>query len=70
VADYVFAAHLSPEPGHLALLNLIGQRPILNLEMRLGEGTGAALVLNIIDAAVVAFTEMATFDTAGVSDKA
>jgi nicotinate-nucleotide--dimethylbenzimidazole phosphoribosyltransferase len=70
VADYVFAAHLSPEPGHLALLNLIGQRPILNLEMRLGEGTGAALVLNIIDAAVAAFNEMATFDTAGVSDKA
>lgn len=70
VAGYIFAAHLSPEPGHLALLNLIGQRPLLNLEMRLGEGTGAALVLNIIDASVAAFNEMATFNAAGVSDKA
>lgn len=69
VADYIFAAHLSSEPGHLALLNLIGQRPLLNLEMRLGEGTGAALALNIIDAAVAAFIEMATFNSAGVSAK-
>jgi nicotinate-nucleotide--dimethylbenzimidazole phosphoribosyltransferase len=70
VAGYIFAAHLSPEPGHRTLLNLIGQGPILDLEMRLGEGTGAALVLNIIDAAVAAFNEMATFNAAGVSDKA
>ncbi len=69
VADYIFAAHLSPEPGHAALLGLIGKRPILDLNMRLGEGTGAALAMNIIGAAVAAFTEMATFDSAGVSDK-
>ncbi len=69
IADYIFAAHLSPEPGHRALLDLIGKRPILDLDMRLGEGTGAALAMNIIVAAVAAFTEMATFDSAGVSDK-
>lgn len=69
VADYVFAAHLSPEPGHAALLSLIGQRPLINLEMRLGEGTGTALAINIISAAVAAFTEMATFTSAGVSSK-
>ncbi len=69
VSDYIFAAHLSPEPGHRALLDLIGKRPILDLNMRLGEGTGAALAMSIIGAAVAAFTEMATFDSAGVSDK-
>jgi len=69
VTDYIFAAHLSPEPGHRTLLDLIGKRPILDLNMRLGEGTGAALAMNIIGAAVAAFTEMATFDSAGVSDK-
>src|SRR6266851_1468472 len=69
VTDYIFAAHLSPEPGHCALIGLIGKRPILDLNMRLGEGTGAALAMNIIGAAIAAFTEMATFDSAGVSDK-
>lgn len=69
VADYLFAAHLSPEPGHAALLGFIKQRPLLDLQMRLGEGTGAALAMNIIAAAVAAFTEMATFTSAGVSDK-
>jgi nicotinate-nucleotide--dimethylbenzimidazole phosphoribosyltransferase len=68
-ADYMFAAHLSSEPGHAALLRIIQQEPLLDLNMRLGEGTGAALAMNIIDAAVRAFTEMATFETAGVSNK-
>jgi len=67
-ADYIFAAHLSSEPGHAALLHIIGQEPLLKLDMRLGEGTGAALAMNIIDAAVNAFVEMATFESAGVSD--
>jgi nicotinate-nucleotide--dimethylbenzimidazole phosphoribosyltransferase len=69
VRDYLFAAHLSTEPGHAALLELIGVRPLLDLEMRLGEGAGAALSLGIIAAAVAAFTGMATFESAGVADK-
>ncbi|HKC11727.1 MAG TPA: nicotinate-nucleotide--dimethylbenzimidazole phosphoribosyltransferase, partial [Vicinamibacteria bacterium] len=68
VADYLFAAHRSPEPGHAVLLDRIGQRPLLDLEMRLGEGTGAALAMNVIGAAVAAFTEMATFESAAVTD--
>lgn len=69
VKDYVFAAHNSVEPGHKLLLEFIEQKPLLDLEMRLGEGTGAALALNIISAAVRAFNEMATFDAANVSGK-
>ena len=69
VADYLFAAHLSVEPGHAALLEMLRQKPLLNLNMRLGEGTGAALAMTLIDAAVRAFTEMATFESAGVSDR-
>lgn len=69
VADYLFAAHRSPEPGHGALLALIGHEPLLDLQMRLGEGTGAALAFTIIRSAVAAFTQMATFSSAGVSDR-
>jgi nicotinate-nucleotide--dimethylbenzimidazole phosphoribosyltransferase len=68
VADHLFAAHRSPEPGHTVLLDRIGQRPLLDLEMRLGEGTGAALAMNVVGAAVAAFTEMATFESAAVTD--
>jgi nicotinate-nucleotide--dimethylbenzimidazole phosphoribosyltransferase len=68
-ADYLFAAHRSIEPGHAALLDVIGQEPLLDLRMRLGEGTGAALAFGIIRGAVAAFTRMATFASAGVSDK-
>jgi nicotinate-nucleotide--dimethylbenzimidazole phosphoribosyltransferase len=68
-ADYLFAAHRSSEPGHTALLQLIGQEPLLDLRMRLGEGTGAALAFGVIRSAVAAFTRMATFETAGVSDR-
>ena len=67
--DYVFAAHRSSEPGHAALLQIIGQEPLLDLRMRLGEGTGAALGFGVIRAAVAAFTRMATFASAGVSDR-
>ena len=67
--DYRFAAHRSVEPGHAALLELIGQEPLLDLRMRLGEGTGAALAFTVIRAAVAAFTQMATFASAGVSDR-
>ena len=67
VNDYLFAAHDSVEPGHKHLLALIGQRPLLDLQMRLGEGTGAALAVKLVQAAVAAFTGMATFTSAGVS---
>ena len=70
VSDYLFAAHLSPEPGHAVQLECLGLRPLLALEMRLGEGTGAALAMNVIGAAARAFTSMATFESAGVSDRA
>jgi nicotinate-nucleotide--dimethylbenzimidazole phosphoribosyltransferase len=69
VNEYLFAAHRSPEPGHTALLTLTGQEPLLDLRMRLGEGTGAALAFVIIRGAVAAFTEMATFTSAGVSNR-
>jgi len=69
VKDYLFAAHLSPEPGHRRLLDAIGLDPLLDLEMRLGEATGAALAMQVIGAAAAAFTGMATFASAGVSGK-
>jgi nicotinate-nucleotide--dimethylbenzimidazole phosphoribosyltransferase len=68
VTDYVFAAHRSTEPGQAPLFELIGHAPLLDLNMRLGEGTGAALAVPVIRAAVAAFTGMATFTSAGVSD--
>lgn len=68
VCDYLFTAHRSLEPGHAPLLDLIGHRPLLDLEMRLGEGTGAALAVPVVRAAVAAFTGMATFASAGVSE--
>jgi nicotinate-nucleotide--dimethylbenzimidazole phosphoribosyltransferase len=68
-SGYVFASHRSPEPGHAHLLAIIEQDPLLDLGMRLGEGTGAALAMKLIQAAVAAFTQMATFATAGVSNR-
>jgi nicotinate-nucleotide--dimethylbenzimidazole phosphoribosyltransferase len=67
VKSYLIVAHASTEPGHQPLLDLIGARPLLNLEMRLGEGTGAALAMKVVQAAAAAFTNMATFASAGVS---
>jgi nicotinate-nucleotide--dimethylbenzimidazole phosphoribosyltransferase len=67
--DYLFTAHLSAEPGHRALLEFIGGRPILDLGMRLGEGTGAALAMHLIEASARLLSEMATFQEAGVTDK-
>jgi nicotinate-nucleotide--dimethylbenzimidazole phosphoribosyltransferase len=65
--DYMFAGHRSQEPGHCILLERLALRPILDLNMRLGEGTGAVLAMPIIEAAVRIYTEMATFSSAGVS---
>ncbi len=67
VKDYMFAAHNSVEKGHTAMLEKMGLKPILDLNMRLGEGTGAALAMFIIEAGLKIYREMATFDEAGVS---
>ena len=69
VRDYLVAAHLSAETGHRIALSHMGLRPLLDLDMRLGEGTGAVLAMGLIDAAAATLTEMATFDEAGVSDR-
>ncbi len=69
VKDYLFFAHQSVEAGQLAILRRINQRPLLNLDMRLGEGTGAALAIGLVDAAVKILNEMATFSEAGVSEE-
>ncbi len=67
--DYMFAAHNSVEIGHKAMLEKIGLRPILDLDLRLGEGTGAALAMLIIEGGLKIYKEMATFGEAGVSGK-
>jgi len=64
---YLIAAHLSAERGHKILLQYLGLTPLLKLDMRLGEGTGAALGMVIVEAAVKTLAEMATFNEAGVS---
>jgi nicotinate-nucleotide--dimethylbenzimidazole phosphoribosyltransferase len=68
VADYMFAGHCSEEPGHRHLLGFIGIKPILNLGMRLGEGTGAVLAMPVIESACHLYSEMATFSSAGISE--
>jgi len=68
-SDYCLASHLSTETGHQAALSYLGLRPLLNLELRLGEGSGAALGMVIIEAASRCLAEMATFADAGVSEK-
>ncbi|HYM16239.1 MAG TPA: nicotinate-nucleotide--dimethylbenzimidazole phosphoribosyltransferase [Dehalococcoidia bacterium] len=65
--DYMLTSHQSAEPGHRVALQHLGLRPLLDLEMRLGEGTGAALAMTLLDAALRIPREMATFDSAGVS---
>jgi len=65
--DYMFAAHKSVEVGHTAMLEKIGLRPVLDLDLRLGEGTGAALAMLMIEAGLKIYREMATFSDAGVA---
>jgi nicotinate-nucleotide--dimethylbenzimidazole phosphoribosyltransferase len=67
---YVLAGHRSEEPGHRAMLAHLGLEPILDLGMRLGEGTGGALAMGVIEGAVRIFREMLTFEEAGVPGKA
>lgn len=67
VRDYLVASHISVEIGHQAILEHLGLRPLLALELRLGEGTGAALGIFLVEAAARVLTDMATFSEAGVS---
>ena len=69
VTGYMIASHRSQELGHAAVLEQLGLKPLLDLDLRLGEGTGALLALPLLDAAVRILNEMATFDEAGVSDR-
>jgi nicotinate-nucleotide--dimethylbenzimidazole phosphoribosyltransferase len=67
--DYMLASHLSQEPGHKVMLDLMELQPMLYLDLRLGEGTGAVLAFSLLDAAVKIIHEMATFEEAGVSNR-
>jgi nicotinate-nucleotide--dimethylbenzimidazole phosphoribosyltransferase len=67
--DYLIAAHVSAEPGHRVMLEHLGLKPLLNLDMRLGEGTGAALGIFLAETSARILAEMATFAEAGVSKK-
>ena len=65
--DYFISAHRSAETGHRALLHHMGLKPVLDLDLRLGEGTGAAMAMLVAEASVRVLREMATFASAGVS---
>jgi len=67
--DYMIASHRSVERGHQVLLHHLGLKPLLDLELRLGEGTGACLGMSLVFAAIKIMTEMATFGEAGVSER-
>lgn len=69
VKHYLIAGHRSPEPGHAIALEWLELEPLLQLEMRLGEGSGALLAFPLIEAAMRTLNEMATFDEAGVSER-
>lgn len=66
-AHYMILAHRSTEPGHPAMTGVLGKTPLLDLGMRLGEGTGAALAMHLLDAAAAVMKDMATFQSAKVS---
>jgi len=67
--DHCLVAHCSAEPGHRRLLEKLGKKPLLDLAMRLGEASGAALAIPLLRGAVACHTGMASFAEAGVSDK-
>ncbi len=69
VRGYLIAAHRSQEPGHRIMLEQLGLQPLLDLDLRLGEGTGGALAMSLVEAACKVLNEMATFEEAAVSGK-
>lgn len=69
VLPYLFFSHVSAEPAHRRMLEHLAVKPILNLDMRLGEGSGAAMAMPVLDAAVALYTSMATFAEGGVSER-
>ena len=69
VCGYLISAHRSVEVGHMAMLKHLGLEPLLDLNLRLGEGTGAALAFHLLEASCRILREMATFDEAGVDEK-
>ncbi|MDQ6989403.1 MAG: nicotinate-nucleotide--dimethylbenzimidazole phosphoribosyltransferase, partial [Mariprofundaceae bacterium] len=69
VKQWMLASHVSQEQGHLAALAQLELEPLLDFKLRLGEGSGAALVLPLLQAALALHSEMATFESAGVSEK-
>jgi len=68
IQGYLIAGHQSEEPGHRLLLNHVGISPVLTLNMRLGEGTGAVLAMPILESTIALYMQMATFSSAGVSE--
>ena len=68
-AAYILPSHVSVEVGHQVVLNELGLVPLFDLQMRLGEGTGAVLAMGLIEAAAKTLAEMATFDSAGVANR-
>jgi nicotinate-nucleotide--dimethylbenzimidazole phosphoribosyltransferase len=68
VGGYLIAGHRSEEPGHRLLLDYLKLTPILSLDMRLGEGSGAVLAMSILESAIGLYSQMATFASAGVSE--
>ncbi|WP_212000300.1 nicotinate-nucleotide--dimethylbenzimidazole phosphoribosyltransferase [Chitinophaga sp. HK235] len=69
VKDYCVFAHCSEEKGHKAMLQFLGVKPVMQLDMRLGEGTGAAMAIPVIQSAVLFLNEMASFNSAQVSNR-
>jgi nicotinate-nucleotide--dimethylbenzimidazole phosphoribosyltransferase len=68
VGGYLIAGHRSEEPGHRLLLDYLKLTPILSLEMRLGEGSGAVLAMSVVKSAIGLYSQMATFTSAGISE--
>ena len=67
-ADYMFTSHCSAEPGYKTIIEILGLKPMLNLDMRLGEGSGCAIAFNILEAADKVITNMATFEEASIKN--
>ncbi|MGL4606478.1 MAG: nicotinate-nucleotide--dimethylbenzimidazole phosphoribosyltransferase [Eubacteriaceae bacterium] len=67
--DYMIASHQSQEPGHLLMLELLGLTPLLNLNLRLGEGTGAAVAMHLVECSAKIMKEVLTFEDAGVTSQ-